>query len=339
MEKKIKIGFIGGGERSFLTFTELVSRVDVEILYSVFMPGYEDELIYCTKLEETAHKHNLRFISSDKITKEIIEEINKIELDVIIDGGLWRSIINPEFWKSAKYGLIGPHGSLLPAYKGWAGFNWYVLNGEKEYGLQVFQVSKHIDSGKQVIRKNDRSLVNIKMSLENQLMARELLDIVNVKATEVILETIDLIKSDNIDFEDPDDSQSTWTCSRGPEDGEIYWDQPTKTVFNFIRAQSHPYPGAFSFHDGEKVFFWKVCIPVNQLKYVGVIPGRIVKVDNKNKIIWVMTKDGVIEVSHVSFEKTKDQIKNATEYFQSVREKFGLNYFEELKKIKAAMNL
>jgi methionyl-tRNA formyltransferase len=335
---KVKIAFVGGGERSLISFTQLTNRDDIDIKYSIFMPGYEDEHVYCLELEKIAKDKRLDFISSDKITAEIIKKVNSLDLDVILDGGLFRSYVKPEFWKNARYGFIAPHGSLLPAYKGWAGINWYIINGEREYGLQVFQVSGEIDSGKLAIRKDDKSLINVKVSLENQLMIREILDVVNEENARLILETIELIKNDNIDFIEPNDSESTWTCSRGVEDGEINWDQPTFKVFNFIRAQTQPYPGAFSYYDGERIFFWKIKIPKVSPKYVGIIPGRIVKVDKKHGLIWVMTKDGVIEVSQVSFENTKEQIKPPTEYFVSVREKFGFDYYKELKKIKALLN-
>src|SRR5262249_7680476 len=45
--------------------------------------------------------------------------------------------------------------------------------------------------------------------------------------------------------------------TRQPADGNIDWTQPARDVFNFIRAQSDPYPGAFTYVDGQELRIWK----------------------------------------------------------------------------------
>ena len=54
----------------------------------------------------------------------------------------------------------------------------------------------------------------------------------------------------------PDLSQSTFCDRRHPKHGQIDWSNSAKEVFNFIRAQTTPYPGAFSGFDGEKILIW-----------------------------------------------------------------------------------
>ena len=43
---------------------------------------------------------------------------------------------------------------------------------------------------------------------------------------------------------------------RAPEDGVIDWSQPAAAVDRWVRAQTRPYPGAFSTMGGERVQIW-----------------------------------------------------------------------------------
>ena len=44
---------------------------------------------------------------------------------------------------------------------------------------------------------------------------------------------------------------------RRPDDGLIDWSQNSLCVYNFIRALTHPYPGAFSYVGGERIIIWR----------------------------------------------------------------------------------
>src|SRR5262249_54857652 len=43
---------------------------------------------------------------------------------------------------------------------------------------------------------------------------------------------------------------------RRPEDGRVDWSWPASRIYDFVRAQTMPYPGAFSHLDGYKVTIW-----------------------------------------------------------------------------------
>ena len=44
---------------------------------------------------------------------------------------------------------------------------------------------------------------------------------------------------------------------RSPQDGLIDWTWPTRRIHDFIRAQTHPYPGAFTTYKEKKVSIWR----------------------------------------------------------------------------------
>jgi len=47
----------------------------------------------------------------------------------------------------------------------------------------------------------------------------------------------------------------------GPADGRITWDCPAASVYDFIRALTRPYPGAFSSLDGKQWWIWEAVLP------------------------------------------------------------------------------
>jgi len=53
-----------------------------------------------------------------------------------------------------------------------------------------------------------------------------------------------------------DHNAATQFPQRKPEDGLLDWSKSAEEIENFIRAQTKPYPGAFTFVQGKKVIIW-----------------------------------------------------------------------------------
>ena len=51
------------------------------------------------------------------------------------------------------------------------------------------------------------------------------------------------------------DDTDIWP-QRKPEDGLIDWSKSPKEIECFVRAQTKPYPGAYTVIDGKKVTIW-----------------------------------------------------------------------------------
>ena len=50
---------------------------------------------------------------------------------------------------------------------------------------------------------------------------------------------------------------ASWRPRRLPEDGLIDWSKPSLEIRRWIRAQSRPYPGAFTYLGDERVTIWR----------------------------------------------------------------------------------
>jgi len=323
MENKLNTFVVmGGTHRAVLTLKEILKLKDVNIQFAIFQEDYPWDEQWLPDLKNLAEKNNISYHiyrSGEKIRPDTLECVKKLYSRAIIGIGIWRSILPASFWKNTKYGYIGLHGTLLPEYSGFAGINWYVINGEKECGLQMIQLDENIDGGKLVSKKDGTPFRKI-ISLDIKKTMREIMNEVEKNHVNLIIELIKSIKNDDISFSKQDESKTTWTCHRGPDDGEIDWTKTSIEIHNFIRAQSHPYPGAFSYYKNKKFHIWKSIILKNPKKYVGRILGKVV---TRNKeYVEILTGDSLLRITDFSVDGKK-VIPN--EFIDSVREKLGFD--------------
>ena len=89
---------------------------------------------------------------------------------------------------------------------------------------------------------------------------------------------------------------------RNPENGEIYWTLPAEKIYNFVRAQTKPYPGVFSAYEKNKVTIW-VCLIDNKTITQTLKPSEIKKADQR--IFVGCGRESVLEILNIAV-KDKD---------------------------------
>jgi methionyl-tRNA formyltransferase len=328
-----EVVLVGGGRRALEAFEYILNRDDVKIQYYLIQEDYPDEKQIYTDIVDLAVKQGVPHdvhASGKRLPDEKIENVQEYTPDVILGAGIWRSYLPGDFWKTSKKGYIGIHGSLLPKYRGWANINWYMINGEEEYGICAYRLNESIDGGDLVYDKKTGEPVNATIEINEETYISDLLESTVENHVELIDEVIDLIINDRIVFIKQDGSTATYTCHRGPEDGEIDWSKGSRELFNFIRAQSQPYPGAFSFYKNKKFTIYRSEIPQNGREYVGRIPGKVVKRHDSGEVD-VITGDGLLRLTEIGVDGESVVPKD---FLDSVRESLGYKPREEIKQLK-----
>ena len=187
--------------------------------------------------------------SLNKSISDYSEIISEIKPDVIIVVG-WYYMVPKEIRDLAIKGAWGIHASLLPNYAGGAPLVWAIINGEEKTGVSLFKLESGIDDGPIIAQKE--------ISINKDDHIKE----VYKKATEA--SKILLLKSlKNIDKLIPkvqNKKEIVVYPQRSPKDGLIDWEKSPKEIYDFIRAQSKPYPGAFFIVGNKKVIIWDVTI-------------------------------------------------------------------------------
>jgi methionyl-tRNA formyltransferase len=230
-------------------------------------------------------KKKLYILEKQSGLKDIIEK-EKPDLCIVV-GWYWK--ISPEILSSVPNGFIGLHASLLPKYRGFAPLVWAIINGEKRTGISLFYLEDGIDTGDIIGQKQ--------FTISQTDSIRTVLEKSEIYCDKLLKENYLKILSGNASKKSQTQSDATYCSERKPEDGLINWTDSNKNIYNFIRAQSEPYPGAFTYIDSKKIRIWKANI--FPYPYHG-IPGTITQINSDSAV--VVCGQGALILNEVQFE-------------------------------------
>ncbi|WP_417328578.1 methionyl-tRNA formyltransferase [Halarcobacter sp.] len=205
-------------------------------------------------LKELADKYNILYYEIDSVngkrTKDYEPIIKELNLDLILVLG-WYYMLPKSIRALTKYGAWGIHASLLPKYAGGAPLNWAIINGEKETGVTLFRMEDGVDDGDIIAQKS--------FSIEYEDTIKEVYAKATIASKEILNQILSNVKK--VKFKPQDKNKIEIYPQRKPEDGEIDLTKTSEEIYNFVRAQSNPYPGAFiRAIDGKKLIIERLRI-------------------------------------------------------------------------------
>lgn len=184
--------------------------------------------------------------SGKKLT-DYHDVISDIKPDVILVMG-WYYMVPKKIRELARFGAWGIHASLLPKYAGGAPLVWAMINGEQEAGVSLFKLDSGVDDGDIISQKS--------FKIEHEDTIKEVYEKATVASEEILSEVFSNFEA--IKFKPQDKEKIEVFPQRSPEDGEIDLNWDAKKMYDFIRAQAPPYPGAFiRTTDGKKIIIEK----------------------------------------------------------------------------------
>lgn len=226
---------------------------------------YDSYIDFCKK-----NNLPLEVVSTNKEIKKLI---SKYKPDFCLVIG-WYLIISDDILKMCTEGFIGVHFSMLPLYRGFSPLVWSIINGEKKGGVSLFYFNSNMDEG-DIIDQEEFEIS------ENDYVSDALGKAESVAQNLIRKNYVNIINK-NVNRKVQINKNSSYCSQRLEKDGRIDWKKTNYEIYNFIRAQSKPYPGAFSFdEDGNKIKIYEASIFENE--YYGM-PGLIVSVES-NKVL------------------------------------------------------
>lgn len=257
---------------------------------------HEDDLneeIWFGSVAELARSRRIPvYTPSGPNTPDFIDFIRGLAPDLIFSF-YYRRLLCRELLEIPRLGGINLHGSLLPKYRGRSPVNWVLVNGERETGVTLHYMAEKADAGDIIAQK--------RVAIDMQDTALTLFRKMTVAARELLKETYPLIKAGTAPRVAQDHGQATKSGGRGPEDGKIAWGSSAPAVYNLIRAVTHPYPGAFTFYKGRKLYLWRAELNGDILTRKAGAPGTIEAVKKGQGMI-VSTGEGSLLVTQAQFE-------------------------------------
>lgn len=263
---------------------------------------------------------NLEFIATNQKSKEIIDLAAEQNVPVFIgnprEGRLleflenkscdiilsinYLYLIERDIVCFPKRYAINFHGSLLPKYRGRTPHVWAIINGEKKCGITAHLIDEGCDTGPIIIQQE--------VEIMEDDTGQNILEKYKHLYPALVKEVLNKVERNNIELTIQDETKATFFDKRTPSDGMIDWSWQTIRINNWVRAQSHPYPGAFTFYEGEKIIVDK--IDVTTIEFEPLLKnGTIIKVvDN---IPYVKTPNGVVKLSKIRNQSQQKFLENS----------------------------
>jgi methionyl-tRNA formyltransferase len=189
-----------------------------------------------------------------------------------------------------RLGAINLHGSLLPKYRGITPIASALMDGATAVGVTVHFLTEEFDSGDIILQRS------VQVSGDDHAM--EIFEKTWNLYPKCLDEALDLLEHDGIKRQPQAFGMASYHPHRERRQEEIVWRASTEDVYNFIRALSFPFRGAFTYLDNRPLIIWRakrVITPPHR-----GIPGQIVAVDTNG--LRVKTLDSVIEVTSLQFD-------------------------------------
>jgi methionyl-tRNA formyltransferase len=217
--------------------------------------------------EPICQKFGLPLYEVDNINDEVsIDLLRKLSLDVVFVLG-WTQIVRPQALKLARIGMVGAHASLLPHNRGRAPINWALIKGQEKTGNSLIWLAESVDSGNII----DQTVIPI----GPYDTCASLYERVAESNREMILRVLPkLIAGEKPGRVQPNINEPLLP-GRKPEDGLINWSLHNVEVYNFVRALTKPYPGAFSWLNGRRWTIWQSALLPGS-DFAGSRPGQVV---------------------------------------------------------------
>ena len=265
----------------------------VPILKSLYQNGYPLSVVYTqppqksqrgqkinkSLIQSLSETLNIKFRTplSLKNNREEYEYLKKLDADlgIVVAYG---QIIPNEILNLTKKGFINIHASLLPKWRGAAPIQRSIINLDKQTGITIMKINNKLDSG---------PICNsYKIDISNNENAEIISNKLSLLGAEKILDNIDKILDDAIEFKEQNHADATYASKIEKSEGKIDWNSKAENIIGKINGL-YPSPGAWFIYKGERFKILKAEISEGKGK-PGIILNEYFKVACNNKSIKIL---------------------------------------------------
>ena len=265
----------------------------VPILKSLYQNGYPISVVYTqppqksqrgqkinkSLIQSLSETLNIEFRTpvSLKNNNEEYEYLKKLDADlgIVVAYG---QIIPNEILNLTKKGFINIHASLLPKWRGAAPIQRSIINLDQQTGITIMKINNKLDSG---------PICNsYKIDISNNENAEIISNKLSLLGAEKILDNIDKILDDAIEFKEQNHADATYANKIEKSEGKIDWNSKAENIIGKINGL-YPSPGAWFIYKGERFKILKAEISEGKGK-PGVILDEYFKVACNNKSIKIL---------------------------------------------------
>lgn len=194
------------------------------------------------EVKVVAQNNGIEVFQPERVKKGELEAVlDKCKPDIIVVVA-YGKILPKYVLEYPKYGCINVHASLLPKYRGAAPIQWAIINGEKQTGVTTMQMDEGLDTGDMLIKKA--------LEIGEYETAEQLFDRLAVLGGEVLIETLEGIKSNTIVPQPQNHDEHTYAPVIKKEMALIDWTRSAEEIKNLVYGMNS-WPLAYTLYNGE----------------------------------------------------------------------------------------
>ncbi|MBF8264150.1 MAG: hypothetical protein HW384_14 [Dehalococcoidia bacterium] len=252
---------------------------------------------YFSEFDDLAKAYNIPLYKVRDVSVPIdIESLKRLRPDIIFFIG-WPQMVREDVLRLPPHGCVGIHPTLLPQRRGGAPLNWCLIDGLDRSGVSLIYLESGVDSGDIIAQRP------FKIELEDNI--KTVLDKVTAISAEMVKESYPLLEKGIAPRIPQDHRIATYTWRRRPEQGLIDWNRTSLSLYNWVRALSSPFPGAFTFCNGRKLLVWEAGLVKSYRPPLNAVPGQLVEIWENQGVI-VSTTDHCILIKNLQWESAPD---------------------------------
>ena len=250
--------------------------VGANIVGMVTLPGPvdPDRSGQCSFVEVGSSVGAVVIESVDINAPETVAAVAALQPELLFVIG-WSQLLREPILALAPRGAFGMHPTLLPRHRGRAPIPWAILSGLATTGVTLFEIpDAHADSGAIVGQ--------VEVTIAPDETATTLFERLAAAHIELIRTLVPRILDGTAPRLPQDERRSSAWPKRTPADGIIDWETRAPYLYDWVRAQTRPYPGAFTFLGDEKVVVWSAR-PVDGA--LAAVPGTVVEQRSEGPVV------------------------------------------------------
>ena len=230
----MKFVFFGSPEFAAIVLEKLIKAgfIPAAVVCAPDAPAGRKKILTSPPTKVLAEKYNIEVWQPEKLEiKNWKLKITNPDLAIVAAYG---KIIPKNIIKTAKYGFVGVHPSLLPKYRGASPIQSAILNDEAETGTTLYLMDEKVDHG---------SIINYQKSIIKNQNYEELMRELAELSGDLLIKTLPDFISGKIRPQPQNEAEATFTKKFSLKDGliDLKKDDPLK-VWLKIRTLN-PEPG------------------------------------------------------------------------------------------------
>lgn len=249
-------------------------------------PVGRKKILKHTPVKEAALKHGIEVLQPEKISgSPEMEKIMEIKPDLIVTAAFGQ-FLPTKLLNVPRLGAINVHASLLPKYRGGAPVHYALINGETETGVSIMYMEKKMDAGDIISQKS--------LPITRADDVGTLFDRLSLLGRDLLMETIPHIIDGTIDPIKQDEAKVTFSPNIAREQEVLDWNKEATEIDHQVRGM-RPFPGAYTYLDGQRLKIWSVTPLSNQTDKT---PGTIIDIQ-KDSILVACGNKTVVQLDEI----------------------------------------